>query len=98
MISQKRRSRLDDKPQSTPGTRTASAEEVVRYLRQEDDVVVPQGTGQYLVNGRFQLSLTDLIDRANKMRSRQGKADFKLEDYRSVDLKRIVSANGHAAV
>jgi len=61
-------------------TRSASADEVVRYLRQRDDVVVWQGEGKYLVNGRFQLTLPELIDRANKMRNRQGKPGFKCEN------------------
>ena len=55
---------------------TPSADEVIRYLRQRDDVVVPQGD-EFLVNGRFQLSLPQLIERANKMRDRQGKSHFK---------------------
>ena len=53
-----------------------NADEVIRYLRQRDDVGVPQGDG-FLVNWRFQLSLSALIERANKMRDRQGKAPFK---------------------
>lgn len=65
--------------------RSASSDEVVRYLRQQDDVVVWQGEGKYLVNGRFQLALPELIDRANKMRHRQGKPGFKSEnDYAAV--------------
>jgi len=59
---------------------SASADEVVRYLRQQDDVVFWQGEGKYLVNGRFQLTLPELIDRANKMRDRQGKLGFKCEN------------------
>ena len=61
-------------------TRSASADEVVRYLRQRDDVVVPQGEGKYLVNARFELTLPELIDRANKMLNRQGKPAFKCEN------------------
>jgi hypothetical protein len=60
-------------------TRAASADEVVRYLRQQDDVVVPHTEGKYLVNGRFELSLASLVERANRMRSRQGKTRFELE-------------------
>jgi DNA-binding CsgD family transcriptional regulator len=59
-------------------------EDVVRYLRQQDDVVVPQGDGYFLVNGRFRLGLAELVDRANRMRARQGRPEFKL-------------ANGHAS-
>ena len=50
--------------------------EVVQYLRQQDDVVVRHSEGEYLVNGRFRLGAADLIERANRMRSRQGKAAF----------------------
>jgi len=32
-------------------SRSASMEEIIRYLRQQDDVVVPQENGQFLVNG-----------------------------------------------
>src|SRR5215212_1587998 len=42
-------------------TISASPEDVVRYLRQQDDVVVPHAGGEFLVNGRFQLTLTELV-------------------------------------
>lgn len=58
------------------GEPPASAEEIVRYLRQQDDVVVPQDDGQFLVNGRFRLGFSELISRANRMRHRQGKPEF----------------------
>jgi len=61
--------------QQQHSSETVSADEVIRYLRQQDDVVVPQGD-EFLVNGRFKLSLPDLIERANKMRGRQGKSHF----------------------
>jgi hypothetical protein len=64
----------------TAETRSASADEVVRYLRQQDDVVVRQGEGKYLVNGRFPLTLPELIDRANKVLNRQGKPAFDCEN------------------
>lgn len=63
---------------------SASPEDIVRYLRQQDDVVVPQEGDQFLVNGRFRLGLTELVSRANRMRNRQGKPEFRL-------------ANGHAS-
>jgi hypothetical protein len=66
------------------GTVHASAEEIVRYLRQQDDVVVPQDDGHYLVNGRFRLGLSELVSKANRMRQRQGRPTFNL-------------ANGHAS-
>lgn len=57
-----------------------SVDDVIRYLRQRDDIVVPRGDGEFLVNGRFQLSTAELVTRANKMRSRQGKPEFALAD------------------
>ena len=57
---------------------TASIAEIVRYLRQQDDVVVPQENGAYLVNGRFRLSAAELIERANWIRSRQRKPSFQI--------------------
>jgi hypothetical protein len=54
-----------------------SIEEIVRYLRQQDDVVVLQQDGVYLVNGRFHLSAAELVIRANRMRSRQRKPPFQ---------------------
>lgn len=74
----------------------ASPEEIVRYLRQRDDVVVPQQEGQYLVNGRFNLSLAALVDRANRMRSRQGKAQFELAGHLSPGQH--APANGHSTL
>ena len=54
---------------------TASVDEIVRYLRQQNDIVVAEENG-FLVNGRFHLPLADLVARANRMRSRQGKSVF----------------------
>jgi hypothetical protein len=65
----------------------ASVEEVVRFLRQQDDVVVPQASGEFLVNARFRLRLDELISRANRMRTRQGKPEFAVAN----------GINGHAA-
>ena len=45
---------------------------------QQDDVVVPQGPGEFLLNGRFHMDTTELVSRANRMRSRQGKPAFQL--------------------
>jgi hypothetical protein len=78
-----------------PGDAATSTDEVIRYLRQQDDVVVPQGEGEYLINGRFQLSISALVDRANRMRSRQGKPHFKLPGH--AQREHIAVANGHSA-
>jgi hypothetical protein len=70
-------------PQQFDGSQTvdsmisAATEDVVRYLRQQDDVVVPAGDGMFLVNGRFRLGLTELIAKANRARERQNKPLFK---------------------
>ena len=63
--------------QSPEETCLASPDEIIRYLRQQDDIVVRQGERKFLVNGRFHLALPELIERANKMRNRQGKPGFK---------------------
>jgi hypothetical protein len=55
----------------------ASMDDIVRYLRQRDDVVVSAGTDTFLVNGRFRLNSNELLIRANKMRERQGKPLFQ---------------------
>jgi hypothetical protein len=55
----------------------ASREAVVRYLRQRNDVVVPDGANAFLVNGPFRLNFEEMLARANKMRERQGKPLFE---------------------
>ena len=79
----KRRTRLADKSlgpatQHQPANDTASIDEIVRYLRQQDDVVVSQEDGWYLVNGRFRMSVAELAARANRIRSRQQKPAFQI--------------------
>lgn len=55
---------------------SATEEDVVRYLRQQGDIVIGAGEGQFLVNARFKLSFEELLDRANRMRYRQNKELF----------------------
>jgi hypothetical protein len=79
----KRRITLADKSlgsatQHQPTNETASTDEIVRYLRQQDDVVVSQEDGWYLVNGRFRMSVAELAARANRIRSRQQKPAFQI--------------------
>ena len=90
-----RRSPPDEAKQSAsrPPVTSASADEVVRYLRQQDDVVVRQTDGTFLVNGRFQLQFSELVSRANRMRSRQGKPNFELTGHLTKEVDG--SANGH---
>lgn len=75
-----RRNRLPDTASSASGLSQERAvpEDIVRFLRQQDDIVVPQADGDFLVNGRFRLALPELVSRANKMRHRQGKPEFRL--------------------
>jgi hypothetical protein len=56
----------------------AGPDDVVRYLRRRDDVVVPADDGTYIVNGRFRESLEELVERANRMRARQRLPVFNL--------------------
>jgi len=57
---------------------TAIIDDIVRYLRQQDDVVVLQEDGGYLVNGRFRMTASELVARANRMRMRQRKPTFEV--------------------
>ena len=56
----------------------ASADDVVRYLRQHDDIVIRGDKGIYLVNGRFYETLEQLVQRANRIRARRKLASFVL--------------------
>jgi hypothetical protein len=67
----------------------------VRYLRQQDDVVVPQTNGEFMINGRFPLDVVELVSRANRMRARQGKPEFKLVNGQAPRTANSASANGH---
>ena len=77
-----------------PTSLPASVEEIVRYLRQQDEVVVQQPNGDFLLNGRFNLTLADLLARANRMRGRQHKPVFESLGGISV-AEKISSVNGH---
>jgi hypothetical protein len=92
----KRRDSVDQQQQGSPPTAdfSASVDEIVRYLRQQDDVVVPQD-GEFLVNTRFRLPLEKLLSRANRMRIRQGKPEFRLAGHQSTGEPNVPSANGH---
>ena len=93
----KRRDQLSRKathPGQTP-PHTTWTEDIVRYLRQQDNVVVPQENGEFLVNGRFQMSAAELIARANRMRARQRQPEFELIGDKAVGPEKISSANGH---
>jgi hypothetical protein len=97
-IINERRDRLGGiQEQSVPESRVpGSVDDVVRYLRQQDDVVVAQGDGEFLVNARFRLSLTELVGRANRMRARQGKPEFGAPSHQpTARMQSIIVANGH---
>ncbi len=72
---------------------SATADEVVRYLRQRDDVVVPESSGTYLVNGRFRLDLAELVAKANRARDRENKPLFKIEGL--TNEAKPLQSNGH---
>lgn len=55
-----------------------SANDIVRYLWQHDDIVFHSGKGAYLVNGRFRETLQQLVERANRIRARRKLANFVL--------------------
>lgn len=96
-IARRRERQADASPQHTselPRT-PASAEDVVRYLRQQNDVVVPNGDGQFMINGRFRLGVAELIERANKMRRRQAKPEFELAGRPAIPSRNINSGNAH---
>jgi cytidylate kinase len=76
-------------------TAPVSVDDVVRYLRQQDDIVVRQDNGEFLVNARFPMTLADLVVRANRMRERQGKPKFDLPNGVSVLPRQTAPANGH---
>ena len=54
----------------------AGVDDVVRYLRRRDEVVVPTADGAFLVNGRSRESLEELFQRANRMRARDQLPQF----------------------
>jgi hypothetical protein len=66
----------EDNAQSIETCNSPLVEEVIRYLRQQGDVVVKSGHFAFLVNNRFTLDFEQLLTRANRMRSRQGKSEF----------------------
>jgi hypothetical protein len=53
-------------------------DDVVRFLRQQDDIVVRNGDG-FLVNARLLLSAQELVARANAKRIALGKPPFSID-------------------
>jgi hypothetical protein len=76
-ISEARKAKFDRAGTPSPENPPQSIEEVIRFLRQQDDVVVREDDGRFLVNGRFRLAAAELIERANRIRARQGKSAFR---------------------
>jgi hypothetical protein len=60
-------------------TEAVSTNEVVRFLRQQGDIVVGRDEDGFLVNGRFRMTLPDLVARANRIRARQRKTLFQVQ-------------------
>jgi hypothetical protein len=81
--SKVRNARVATETPDRASTNGPGLDDVVRYLRQQDDVVVPQAPGEFLLNGRFRMNATELVGRANRMRSRQGKPPFPLNGHAS---------------
>ena len=79
----RRRERLSEPVPAQIAMPEASIEEVVRFLRQQDDVVVPQENGTFLVNGRFQMSLSELAVRANRIQSPASQASIRVKRHAS---------------
>ena len=76
-ISEARKGKLDRSGTPSAENPPQSIDEVVRFLRQQDHVVVREDDGRFLVNGRFKLVAAELIERANRIRARQGKPAFR---------------------
>src|ERR1700722_14546352 len=57
---------------------SAAVDDVVRYLRQQDDVVVSDGNGAFVVNGRFHPEPSELVAKANRARRRQNEPLFSI--------------------
>jgi transposase-like protein len=53
-----------------------SPETVVRYLRRQGDVIVGTDQNHFLVNGRFEMTFEELVDRANRILAREGRERF----------------------
>jgi hypothetical protein len=77
----------------------AGPDDVVRYLRRADDVVVATDDGAYMVNGRFRENLEELVKRANRMRTRQRQPLFQLmpPSFARVAEDRVASAASAAS-
>lgn len=73
----KRRSRHRHSDADDDSEIEATVDDVVRYLRRQDDVVVRQEDGTFLVNGRFRLDTAELVAKANRMLERQHKPVFR---------------------
>lgn len=92
-----RRSRVRPAEADADSEIEATVDDVVRYLRQQDDVVVRQEDGTFLVNGRFRLGASELIAKANRMLERQHKPVFKAlgPDCRLSHATATLGTNGH---
>jgi|SRR4051812_33365257 len=98
MVAARTRGRRPQVPTGTPDPAPSpnpGLDEVVRYLRQQDDVVVPQGAGEFLLNGRFRVDTTELVSRANRIRSRHGKPAFQLNGQAPVAADVVRPSVGH---
>jgi hypothetical protein len=68
---------LADKSAMSPAPK-GLVEDVMRYLRQQGDVVLDSGPLEFVVNGRIRVTFEQLLHRANRLRARQNKPEFVL--------------------
>lgn len=64
-------------PEAGSRESTVGMDDVVRYLRQQDDVVVREGEA-FVINGRQRLTPAEVINRANRIRTRFHLPEFRL--------------------
>jgi len=95
-IAERRVKSSETSSEADPGpSGTALIDDIVRYLRQQDDVVVPLEADRYLVNGRFPMTVGELLARANRMRRRQQKVPFALLGGPLATTEPIGRGSGH---
>jgi len=95
-IAERRVKSSETSSEADPGpSGTALIDDIVRYLRQQDDVVVPLEADRYLVNGRFPMTVGELLARANRMRRRQQKVPFELLGGPLATTEPIGRGSGH---
>jgi hypothetical protein len=70
---------MQDDPLRTKAKSGSTMDDVVRYLREIDDVVVPDGR-HYVVNSNLTLTAEQLVERANRKRREHNLQPLVMED------------------